>query len=60
MTGAAGLLLAMDPQMSNEELMTRLMEGCDKLDSLDGKVASAARLNIGQAMEYDYQGPEKA
>ncbi len=59
-TGAAGLLLAMDPQMSNEELMTRLMEGGDKLESLDGKVASGARLNIGQAMEYDYQGPEKA
>jgi len=57
-TGAAGLLLAMDPTMSNDELMSRLMNGGDKIASLDGKVASGARLNIEGAMNYDYKGNE--
>ncbi|MBQ7528429.1 S8 family serine peptidase [bacterium] len=55
-TGAAGLLLAMDPTMSNDELKSRLMEGGDKLANLDGKVASGARLNIEGAMNYNYTG----
>ena len=55
-TGAAGLLLAMDPTMSNDEIKTRLLEGADKIDALDGKVASGGRLNVNNAMEFDYQG----
>lgn len=55
-TGAAGLLLAMDPNMSNDEIKTRLLEGADKVAGLDGKVATGARLNINNAMEYNYQG----
>lgn len=57
-TGAAGLLLAMDPEMSNDELVTRLTKGGDQLESLQGKVGSGARLNIEGAMKYDYQGQE--
>jgi len=56
-TGAAGLLLAHDPTMSNDELKTRLLEGADKLDSLQGKVATAGRLNINNALELDYKKP---
>ena len=55
-TGAAGLLLAMDPTMSNEEIKTRLLEGSDKIDSLTDKVVSGGRLNVNKAMEFDYQG----
>ena len=55
-TGAVGLLLAQDPTMSNDEIKARIMQGGDKLASLDGKVASGARLNVNGAMEFDYQG----
>ncbi|MGI5844524.1 MAG: S8 family peptidase [Candidatus Xenobium sp.] len=57
--GAAGLLLASDPNMSNDELKTRLLEGADKLDSLQGKVATGARLNIANAIAMDYEATEK-
>ncbi len=54
-TGAVGLLLAQDPSMSNDEIKARIMGGGDKLDSLAGKVASGARLNVNGALEFDYQ-----
>ena len=57
--GAAGLLLASDPNMSNDELKTRLLEGADKLDSLQGKVATGARLNIAKAITMEYEPTEK-
>ena len=52
-TGAAGLLLALDPTLTNDELKDKLLNGGDKLPSLEGKVASGARLNIDGAMNYD-------
>lgn len=57
--GAAGLLLASDPTMSNEEIKTRLLEGADKLESLQGKVATGARLNIAKAITMEYEPTEK-
>ncbi len=56
-TGAAGLLLAQDPTMSNDELKSRLLGGADKKDSLAGKVATGGRLNINNALEMDYKKP---
>jgi subtilisin family serine protease len=56
-TGAAGLLLAQDPTMSNDELKARLLGGADKKDSLAGKVATGGRLNINNALEMDYKKP---
>ncbi|MGM9992410.1 MAG: S8 family peptidase [Candidatus Bruticola sp.] len=53
-SGAAGLLLAMDPTMSNDELKTRLLEGSDKIDGLQNVVSSGGRLNVNKAMEYEY------
>jgi len=45
--------------MSNDELKTRLLEGADKLDSLQGKVATGARLNIAKAITMEYEPTEK-
>lgn len=55
-TGTVGLLLAMAPTMSNDEIKTRIMEGGDKIEGLADKIASGARLNANGALEYDYQG----
>lgn len=57
-SGAAGLLLAMDPTMSNDEIKTRLFEGADKVEGLKGVVSTGARLNVNGAMEYNYQSPK--
>lgn len=61
-SGAAGLLLAQDPTMSNDEIKTRLLQGADKVAGLEDKVATGARLNINNALEYNYTpgGTQKA
>lgn len=61
-TGAAGLLLAQDPTMSNDEIKARLLGGAEKIPSLAGKVATGARLNVNNAltMEYNQAGTHKA
>ncbi len=56
-SGAAGLLLAMDPTMSNDEIKTRLLEGADKVRGLEGKMTTGARLNVNGAMENYYKKP---
>ena len=56
-TGAANLLLTEFPEMSNEELKSRLMNTGDSVASLDGKTVSGKRLNANNAMETDNTAP---
>ena len=56
-TGAAALLLAEDPTMSNDELKARLLDGADKVAGLAGKVATGARLNVNNALNLEYHKP---
>jgi len=49
-SGAAALLLAQDPNLTNLELKARLMAGVDKLPAFSQKVASGGRLNIHKAL----------
>lgn len=56
-TGAANLLLTQFPEMSNEELKSRLMNTGDSVASLQGKTVSGKRLNAYNAMETDTTAP---
>ena len=56
-TGAANLLLTQFPDMSNEELKSRLMNTGDSVASLQGKTVSGKRLNANNAMETDNTAP---
>lgn len=56
-TGAANLLLTEFPEMSNEELKSRLMNTGDSVESLQGKTVSGKRLNANNAMETDNTAP---
>ena len=56
-SGAAVLMVANEPDITNEELKQRLMNGADKLSSLRGKVASGGRLNIANSLERDNIAP---
>lgn len=58
-TGAAGLLLANDPSMSNEELKARLLDGTDKIDGLQDKLVTGGRLNVDKAMHMEYTPNDK-
>lgn len=49
--GAAALLKAAKPDLSVADLKAALLNGVDKLSSLDGKVASGGRLNIVGALQ---------
>lgn len=49
-SGAAGLLISKYPDISNTDLRRRLLEGTDKIDSLNGKVASGGRLNVHNSL----------
>jgi hypothetical protein len=44
--GAATLIASHYPEISNEELRRRLLEGADKVDSLAGKTVTGGRLNV--------------
>jgi subtilisin family serine protease len=56
-TGAASVLLSEFPEMSNEELKSRLMNTGDSIASLQGKTVSGKRLNVNNAMETDTTAP---
>jgi len=56
-SGAAALLVANDPSISNEELKAALMNGTDKIPSLRGKTVSGGRLNINNSLEKDTVAP---
>ena len=49
--GAALLVADANPGISNEELKARLLGSADKIASLDGKVVTGARLNVGAAIQ---------
>lgn len=49
-SGAATLIASHYPEITNEELRQRLLEGTDKTPALDGKVASGGRLNVNNSL----------
>ncbi|MGB8508081.1 MAG: S8 family serine peptidase [Pyrinomonadaceae bacterium] len=48
--GVAALVLSIEPNISVADLKARLIETSDKLDSLQGKVASGGRVNAARAV----------
>lgn len=49
-SGVAALILATSPEMKIGKLRERLLNSVDKLDSLNGKVATGGRLNAAKAL----------
>lgn len=49
-SGVAALVLSLEPDLTVEELRERLLTTVDKLDSLQGKVASGGRVNAARAV----------
>lgn len=52
-SGAATLIASQKPDISNEELRRRLLEGTDATESLQGKVATGGRLNVHNSLTMD-------
>ena len=48
--GVAALVIAAEPNISVEALRERLLNSVDRLDSLNGKVATGGRLNAAKAL----------
>jgi subtilisin family serine protease len=49
-SGVAALVLAAKPNLSVEDLRSTLLKSVDKLDSLEGKIENAGRLNAAKAV----------
>ena len=49
-SGVAALILAAEPKLSVEKLRERILKSVDKIDSLNGKVASGGRINAAKAL----------
>jgi subtilisin family serine protease len=49
--GEAALILSVNPNLSVKELRERIFKSVDKLDSLDGKVATGGRINAAKAVK---------
>ncbi len=49
--GAATLIASANPEISNEELRRRLLDGTDKVDSLAGKTVTGGRLNVNNSLQ---------
>jgi thermitase len=49
-SGVAALVLAAEPKLSVEKLRERILKSVDKIDSLNGKVASGGRINAAKAL----------
>ena len=49
-SGVAALILSSEPKLSVAKLRERLLKSVDKIESLDGKVASGGRLNAAKAL----------
>ena len=56
-TGAAALVLNKFPDLTNEEVKTRLTWSSDPVVGLRGKVTSGGRLNAARALENDSEAP---
>lgn len=48
--GAATLVASAVPDISNEDLIKALLEGTDKIASLDGKTTTGGRLNVANSL----------
>jgi thermitase len=49
-SGVAALILSKEPNLSVEKLKARILKSVDKLESLNGKVASGGRINAAKAV----------
>jgi len=49
-SGVAALILAKEPNLSVEKLKERILKSVDKLDSLNGKIASGGRIDAAKAV----------
>lgn len=49
-SGVAALIIANEPNISLEKLRDRVIKSVDKIDSLNGKVASGGRINAAKAL----------
>lgn len=54
--GAATLLASNYPDITNEELRARLLDGADKVESLAGKTVTGARLNVHNSLVLPSEG----
>ena len=55
--GVAGLLVANNPSITNEEIRSQLMNGADRISSLRNKTVTGGRLNAANALENDKVAP---
>lgn len=49
-SGVAALILSKEPNLSVEKLKARILKSVDKIESLNGKVASGGRVNAAKAL----------
>jgi subtilisin family serine protease len=49
-SGVAALILAAEPKLSVEKLRERILKSVDKIDSLNGRIASGGRINAAKAL----------
>jgi serine protease len=56
-TGVAGLVVSMNPELSNDEIKARLYDGADKLPNWQGVVAGGRRLNAYGALTVHANAP---
>ncbi len=56
-SGVAALILSKYPDLTNEQVKARLLNGVDKLPQLEGKVLTGGRLNAYNALEDDSIAP---
>ncbi len=55
-SGAATLIASHYPNISNEELRARLLDGSDKVESLAGKTVTGGRLNVHNSLIMSEEG----
>jgi hypothetical protein len=55
--GVAGLILSLYPEANNQEIKTRLLANVDAVPALQGKVATAGRLNAAASLREDLEAP---
>ncbi len=52
-SGVAGLILAMNPELTNDQVKNKIINSADKIPSLSHKVMSGGRLNAYNALQAD-------
>ena len=50
-SGAAALVLFLHPELATQDLIARILQGTDKIDSLKNRSVSGGRLNLKNALE---------